>query len=233
VSAGRREARGLSPAETQHYGDGQEAGDRVADRETFRLVGEHSAVLVGAQSSAGPITFGTMTLDGHAEFAMPEIDLDSAVPLVAVMRIPVLSLESGNKLYDSELQRRLDQRRFPNITVEMCAAIPRGGGRFATEGDLTISGTTRRMMGFLDLAMPDENTLIATGGENVDMQEFGIDLPSILAFKIYPEVNVQFRLTATRARPDNSRRRERGDPSSILRRLADLRPGRSDRGRGR
>ncbi|HEY2834409.1 MAG TPA: YceI family protein [Sporichthyaceae bacterium] len=205
----------------------------MADRETFRLVSEQCAVLVGAQSTAGPITFGTMTLDGHAEFATPEIDLDAAVPLAAFMRIPVISLESGNKLYDSELQRRLDQRRFPNITVEMCAANPRGGGRFAAEGDLTISGTTRRMMGFLDLAMPDENTLIATGGENVDMREFGIEMPWILAFKIYPEVSVQFRLTATRARPDSSRRRDRGVPSSILRRVADLRPGRPDRGGGR
>jgi polyisoprenoid-binding protein YceI len=202
----------------------------VTGRETFRLVSGKCAVLVGAQSSAGPITFGTMTLDGRAEFAQPEIDLESAVPLAALMRIPVISLESGNKLYDSELQRRLDQRRFPNITVEMRAASPRGGGRFAAEGDLTISGTTRRMMGFLDLAMPDENTLIATGGENVDMREFGIDLPWILAFKIYPEVSVQFRLTATRARPDSSRRRDRGDPSSIRRRLADLRAWRPDRG---
>jgi polyisoprenoid-binding protein YceI len=205
----------------------------VADRETFRLVGGQSAVLVGAQSSAGPITFGTMTLDGHAEFGLPEIDLDSAMPLAAYMRIPVLSLESGNKLYDSELQRRLDQRRFPNITVEMCAASPRGGGRFAAEGDLSISGTTRRMMGFLDLAMPDENTLIATGSENVDMREFGIDMPWILAFKIYPEVSVQFRLTATRARLNSSRRRDGGIPSSILRRVADLRTGRPDHGRGR
>jgi polyisoprenoid-binding protein YceI len=202
----------------------------VADRETFRLVSEQSAVLVGAQSSAGPITFGTMTLDGRVEYPKPEIDLEAAVPLAAFMRIPVLSLESGNKLYDSELQRRLDSRRFPYITVEMCAANPCGGGRFAAEGDLTISGTTRRMMGFLDLAMPEDNTLIATGSENVDMREFGIDLPWILAFKIYPEVNVQFRLTATRARPNSSRRRDRGLSTGILRRLADLRPGRPDRG---
>lgn len=205
----------------------------MSDRESFRLVPERCAVLVGAESSAGPITFGTMTVEGRAEFAGPGIDLDAAVPLSAFMQIPVMSLESGNKLYDSELQRRLDARRFPIITVEMCAAIPHGGGRFAAEGDLTICGTTVRMMGFLDLAMPDENTMIATGGENVDMREFDVDLPSILAFKIYPDVSVQFRLTATRARPDSSRRRNRGNPSRIRRRLADLRPGRSDRGGGR
>jgi polyisoprenoid-binding protein YceI len=149
------------------------------------------------------------------------------------MRIPVVSLESGNRLYDSELQRRLDGRRFPTITVEMRSASAQGSGRFVAEGDLTICSTTRRLTGYLDLAMPDENTLIATGSEDVDMRDFDIDLPSILAFKIYPEVNVQFRLTATRDQPNSSRRRDRGDPLRILRRLADLRPGRPEHGGGR
>jgi len=200
----------------------------MGDREAFRLVAGQSAVLVGARSSAGPITFGTMTLDGGAEFAMSGVDLDSAVPLDAYMRIPVISLESGNKLYDSELRRRLDQRRFPHITVKMHAASSQGGGRFAADGDLTISGNTRRLTGFVDLSMPDADTLVATGSEDVDMREFEVDLPSILAFKIYPDVSVQFRLTATRVQRDNVRRRDRGDSAGFLRRLADLRPGRSD-----
>jgi hypothetical protein len=174
-----------------------------------------------------------MTLEGGAEFAMDAGELDGAVPLAGFMRIPVISLESGNTLYDSELQRRLDQRRSPMITVEMCAATAQGGGRFVAEGDLTICGTTRRLTGYVDLAMPDENTLVATGSEDVDMRAFEIDLPSILAFKIYPDVSVQFRLTAARVRPDSSRRRDRGDSYRVLRRLGDLRPGRSDRGRGR
>ena len=55
----------------------------MADRAVFRLVPEQSAVLVGAHSSAGPITFGTMTLDGGAEFATSELDLDSVVPVAA------------------------------------------------------------------------------------------------------------------------------------------------------
>lgn len=200
----------------------------MGDHSTFRLVSDRSAVLVGAESSAGPITFGTMTTDGRAEIAMSGSGLEAVVPITALLRIPVLSLESGNRLYDTELQRRLDHRRFPTITVELGTASARGGGRFVATGDLTICGTTRRLTGYFDLAMPDENTLIATGSEDVDMRDFDIDLPSILAFKIYPEVNVQFRLSATRVRPDSSRRRDRGDPVRILRRLADLRPGRPE-----
>jgi len=52
----------------------------------------------------------------------------------------------------------------------------------------------------------DENTMIVTGSEDVDMREFDIDLPSILVFKIYPDVNVQFRLTG----PGSTRRHQEG-----------------------
>jgi polyisoprenoid-binding protein YceI len=173
----------------------------VGDREAFLVVPERSALLVEARSSAGPIAFGSMTLDGRAEFAMSGDDLDSAVPISASLEIPVVALVSGNALYDAELRRRLDARRFPLITVKLHAARSRGGGRFVAEGDLTIHGTTRRLAGNIGLAMPDRNTLLASGSELVDIRDFDIDLPSVLMLKIYPDVSVQFQFTATRARP--------------------------------
>lgn len=169
----------------------------MGDRETFIVVPEKSALLVEARSSAGPITFGTMTFDGRAEFAMSGGDLDSAVPISARLEIPVTALASGNSLYDAELRRRLDARLFPLIVVELHSARSRGGGRFVAEGDLTIHGTTRRLTGTVGLAL-DDNMLIAEGRESVDIRDFEIDLPSVLMLKIYPDVSVGFRLAAAR-----------------------------------
>ena len=174
----------------------------MGDRETFLVVAEQSAILVEARSSAGPITFGSMTLDGRAEFAMAGDDLEAAVPISASLEIPVVALYSGNSLYDAELRRRLDARRFPQIKVELHTARPRGGGRYVAEGDLTIHGTTRRLTGSVSLALQDGDTLIATGNELVDIRDFDIELPSVLMLKIYPDVSVQFRLTATRVQPE-------------------------------
>lgn len=173
----------------------------MGDRETFLVVPEQSALLVEARSSAGPITFGSMTLDGRAEF-VTSADIDAVVPISAYLTIPVAGLVSGNALYDAELRRRLDARRFPLIAVELHAARSRGGGRYVAEGDLTIHGTTRRLSGNVGLAEQDEDTLLATGSEVVDIRDFDIDLPSVLMLKIYPDVSVQFRLTATRVRPE-------------------------------
>ena len=175
----------------------------MGDRATFLVVPDQSALLVEARSSAGPITFGSMTLDGRAEFAMSGDDLDSAVPISANLKIPVVALVSGNSLYDAELRRRLDARRFPLIAVELHEARSRGGGRFVAQGDLTIHGTTRRLTGTVGLVLQDGNTLLATGSEVVDIRDFDIELPSVLMLKIYPDVSVQFRFSATRVQSEH------------------------------
>jgi hypothetical protein len=170
----------------------------MAEVAVFALVPEQSAVLVEARSNVGPICFGTMSVDGRAEVKMSGGDVDGIVPMSAVMRIPVVSLESGNSLYDAELRRRLDERRHPTITIEMHTARAIGGGRFSVEGDVTIHGTTRRLGGTVVLSMRDRDTLVGEGTELLDIRDFAIPLPNMLMLKIYPDVSVQFRVTAQR-----------------------------------
>lgn len=171
----------------------------MSDYESFALVPQESAVLIETRSNVGPIVFGTLSVEGTAALSIDTTDLDETAALSASMRIPVASLASGNTLYDSELRDRLEQRRYPWITVEMISSQPLGSGRFGAEGDVTIHGSTRRLSGTLSLTMPDANTVVAQGQHVVDIRDFAIRLPSMLMLKIYPDVSVQFRITAVRA----------------------------------
>jgi polyisoprenoid-binding protein YceI len=158
-----------------------------------------SAVLVEARSNVGPISFGSMSVAGEA---VVEIEAGGMVPVSARIELPVSSLESGNSLYDAELRQRLGERRYPVITAELREAkaltAAAGEARFAAEGDITIHGTTRRLSGTVMLTVPDADTLIAEGREVVDMRDFEIGVPNVLLLKIYPDVTVQFRVTARR-----------------------------------
>jgi len=165
---------------------------------TFDFVPQESAVLLETRSNVGPIQFGSVGVEGHAELRISSTDIDAATVHAATMRIPVTSLVSGNSLYDAELQNRLEHRRYPLITIGLIAAHPLGSGRFGAEGDLTIHGSTRRLSGTLAVTMPDEKTVIAEGRHVVDIRDFAIRLPSMLMLKIYPDVTVQFRVTAVR-----------------------------------
>jgi hypothetical protein len=165
-----------------------------------------SAVLVEARSNVGPISFGSMGVSGEAV-----VEVDAAggagggalLPVSARMELPVSSLESGNSLYDAELRQRLGERRYPVISAELrevklLTAGPARDARFAAEGDITIHGTTRRLAGTVTLTFLDEDTLVAEGREVVDMRDFEIAVPNVLLLKIYPDVTVQFRVTARR-----------------------------------
>jgi polyisoprenoid-binding protein YceI len=171
----------------------------MSDFATFAVLPQESAVLVETRSNVGPIQFGSVDVQGEAELCIASSDLDAATALAATMRIPVTSLVSGNSLYDAELQSRLEHRRYPLITIALITAHSLGSGRFNAEGDLTIHGSTRRLSGTLAVSMPDENTVIAEGRHVVDIRDFAIRLPSMLMLKIYPDVTVQFRVTAVRA----------------------------------
>ncbi|HVE24873.1 MAG TPA: YceI family protein [Sporichthya sp.] len=170
----------------------------MSDVALFVVDPAESAVLVEARSNVGPISFASVRVDGRAELELDDVDIDAAAVLCAEMHIPISSLESGNSLYDAELSSRLEHRRYPIITVQMRAARALGGGEFSAEADVTIHGTTRRLAGTLSVTMPDENTLVALGRHVVDIRDFAITLPAMLMLKIYPDVSVQFRVTATR-----------------------------------
>lgn len=158
-----------------------------------------SAVLVEARSNVGPISFGSMSVSGEA---LIEVDgaggAGTLLPVSARMELPVSSLESGNSLYDAELRQRLGERRYPVIRAELREAKPLLEGRFVAEGDITIHGTTRRLSGTVTLTFLDADTLVAEGREVVDMRDFEIGVPNVLLLKIYPDVTVQFRVTARR-----------------------------------
>src|SRR3954451_17856558 len=93
----------------------------MSDFARFAFLPGESAVLLETRSNVGPIQFGSLAVEGEATLNIASAEVDSAVALSAVMRIPVSSLASGNTLYDAELQNRLEHRRYPVITVALTA----------------------------------------------------------------------------------------------------------------
>jgi polyisoprenoid-binding protein YceI len=171
----------------------------VAEQVTLLVVPAESAVLVEARSTVGPITFGTMTMSGRIDAALVDGAIDTRHPTAATFAVPVLSLTSGNQLYDAEMHSRLDARRFPDVTAELHTITPLSRNRYQVAGALTIHGTTRELSAGLELSLSDTGTALVTGYQTIDMRDFAIGLPSMLMLKIFPDVTVRFQLQAVRA----------------------------------
>ncbi|MEP6659552.1 MAG: helix-turn-helix transcriptional regulator [Acidimicrobiales bacterium] len=167
-------------------------------RNVFRLEPERSAVLIQARSSVGPIEFGALGLVGWID-----VELDHGVVVQgseprAHIDIDVNQLQSGNALYDAELRRRIDARRFPLATVELREASPVGSGpRYRLSGDVTFHGVRKQLAGAVDMAVRDPSTIVVTGEQMFDVRDFDITLPAVLQLRIYPDVRIHLRIEAS------------------------------------
>lgn len=173
--------------------------DTPEGRHRYRVVADRSAVMIEARSTVGPITFATSSLTGEIELAAVEGAISLSPAPVARLEVAMSTLVSGNTLYDAELHRRVDARRFPSMSIEMTSASPAGSeGRYTVAGRVTIHGTERTLEGAVIASLPSESTVVVLGEQRVDIRDFDISAPAVAMLKIYPDVRVLLHLEAER-----------------------------------
>jgi DNA-binding PadR family transcriptional regulator len=78
----------------------------------FRPVPDRSVVLIEVRSTVGPISFGALGVTGSVVADVADGTVRTGTQPVAHIEIAVDGLRSGNRVYDAELLRRIDARRF-------------------------------------------------------------------------------------------------------------------------
>jgi PadR family transcriptional regulator PadR len=158
---------------------------------------ERSAVLVEARSTVGPITFGALGITGFVECRTGADGIDPGEHTRARLELPLEQLRSGNGLYDAELLRRIDARRFPVAVLELVGCTPVGdAGRYRLDGQIDLHGTTRPLRGSVTAAMASPGVIAVHGDQGFDIRDFDIVIPTVLMFRIYPDVTVRLQIEA-------------------------------------
>jgi PadR family transcriptional regulator PadR len=167
------------------------------DRAKFVVVPERSVILVEVRSSVGPISFGAIGLTGTVEVTVDDGAITIATQPVAHLEIEVDGLRSGNRLYDAELHRRIDARRFPFALIDLRQAATSGADdRYRLNGELTLHGVTRSAQGTVTATLPSRDKLVVTGEQTFDIRDFTIESPTVLMLRIYPDVRVRLHVEA-------------------------------------
>jgi DNA-binding PadR family transcriptional regulator len=189
------EGESRTPEHTNDESPGREV--EIPKPRSFRLVPGRSAVLIEVRSTVGPLSFGTTGISGDVQAAMSGGILRTDIAPSGCLNIDVSQLNSGNKLYDAELLRRIDARRFPTATVELRECAPSGSGnRYRLAGELTFHGVTRPAEGTVTVEATSDDHLVITGEQVFDIRDFDIPSPTVLMLRIYPDVRVRLHAEA-------------------------------------
>jgi DNA-binding PadR family transcriptional regulator/polyisoprenoid-binding protein YceI len=169
----------------------------------FVLDPERSAVLIDARSTVGPICFGTTGVQGALNAAMGDAGVNTEVPPSGWLTIDMTRLSSGNKLYDAELHRRINSRRFPSARVELKECTPSAPGRrYRLRGELTFHGITRRTEGTVRMESASDDRIVISGEQAFDIRDFALPSPTMLMLRIFPDVRVRLYAEAERSDDD-------------------------------
>lgn len=165
----------------------------------FRIIPELSMLAIYARSNVGPIRWEGTDVSGGFDAELSDSAVDPSVRPAGRLELALERLTSGNIVYDAELLRRLDARRFPVTVAELEFVDPLGHqNRYQVQGQLTLHGVTRTITGTLALAFEDESTIQIYGEKVVDIRDFNIPSPTMLRLRIYPDVRVRMKLVAQR-----------------------------------
>jgi DNA-binding PadR family transcriptional regulator len=201
-SAGRRR---LSALESEWDDRGPTAAEDTAAGETTPKLGtfgidpDRSAVLIDVRSTVGPLSFGTLGVTGTVRAALCDGALHPDVVPSGRLTIDVASLNSGNRLYDAELLRRIDARRHPTAVVNLQkCAVCGPGSRYRLAGEITFHGVTRLAEGTVHVDALSDHRLVITGEQVFDIRDFAVTSPTVLMLRIFPDVRVHLHAEAER-----------------------------------
>jgi polyisoprenoid-binding protein YceI len=159
---------------------------------------DKTTVWIEARSSLHPIHSETTGMEGYFEGDVGADGLlDLSSPVQANLQLPIAKMSSGNGLYDREMMRRVDARRYPTITAALRQMTPgETKGSYVTEGDITFRGVTQRVSDEVALSTPDDGTVVFEGQHVFNLPDFGMEPPKIMMLKVYPDVAIRVRIVA-------------------------------------
>ena len=166
----------------------------------FLPVLDRSEITLEGQSRLHPIHASSRDLEGYFEADLQaDGQLDLSTQPSGRIEVLVEDLKSMNPLYDREVRKRLDMRRYPRIMadiVEVREAL--GENRYLAIGDVAFHGVTQRLEDELMVRRIDEDTLEIRGEVTVNVRDFKVNPPNLPMVGIMPTVQVKLRLVLKR-----------------------------------
>lgn len=165
----------------------------------YRIDPDDSDIFVEARSNVHPIEIRTQGLTGTIDVDVKSGELELATSPRATLHFPAELLRSGIELYDNEIHRMIEVRKYRAIRGELTQVTEISKGRYRLRGSLSLHGVTRDIEGEVRVQVRDQGRVLEIEGEHtLDMRDFDLDPPKILMLQVKPDVRVHATLRALR-----------------------------------
>jgi polyisoprenoid-binding protein YceI len=114
------------------------------------------------------------------------------------MKVRSDSLKSGNRLFDRDMNKMLETRKYSEITGEILGAEPNGDGDYAIRGRLYLHGMSEDVTGVARVIEAGPDHALFEGKMTIDFTHFNLDPPKLLVLKVIPELEVTGTIYAER-----------------------------------
>jgi polyisoprenoid-binding protein YceI len=166
----------------------------------YRIEPDQSEVYVEARSNVHPIEIRTQGLSGTIEAETESGQLKISPAPRATIEIGADELRSGIELYDKEIHRMIEVRKYRTIKCELLETKETTSGHYKLKGTIQLHGVTREIDGDVTVRVNDEaGTLEIEGSKTIDMRDFNLDPPKILMLEVQPDVSIRAKIRAVRA----------------------------------
>ena len=165
----------------------------------YRIEPAHSELCLEARSNVHPIEIRTQGLIGTIALDIHAGHLDLSNPPRATLEVEADCLRSGIELYDKEIHRVIDVRKYRSVSAELHETHEIVPGRYRLTGSLSLRGVTRNVGGEVTLRVRNgDDSLEIEWASTLDTRHFELPLPKILMLEMQPEINVRAKIYAAR-----------------------------------
>lgn len=157
----------------------------ASDGRTFSVQPEKSAVRYHIVHKLHRVSGASSTIEGRAVLRP-----DGGV--LAMVRVPMASFDSGERNRDSDMREAVEAHRFPFVVFKGTARLAKSAvpaTQPATvearmEGEVELHGVKKPVVVPLTVELSPDGTARARGSFEVSLDAFGIRRPSLLFVKI-------------------------------------------------
>lgn len=166
----------------------------------YRIVPERSQFVAEARSSLHPIRVDTDGVEGYVDLELDGDGVKVDAPVSGHVELPLDKLKTGNGLYDRELERRLEARRYPRIKGEVLGIqAVQPGNRYRVRGELSFHGKRNTVEGDVTIRVADGGRTLEIDGERAfDIRDYGLEPPKFLMLRVFPDIKVRSKVIAER-----------------------------------